>query len=81
MKYDPEDSYHIRALRRLTFDLIRELPSAQMEVIVETEFNEKTFMELSMLWNVPVGTLLARKHRGIRAIREKLERMQEEENG
>ncbi len=80
VKYDPEDSYHSRALRRLTFDLIRELPSAQMEVIVETEFNEKTFMELSRLWNVPVGTLLARKHRGIRAIREKLERIREVEN-
>ncbi|MCD4700593.1 MAG: sigma-70 family RNA polymerase sigma factor [Candidatus Aegiribacteria sp.] len=79
-KYDPEDSYHMRAQRRLLFDLIRELPPAQLEVIVETEFNERTFKELSMLWNVPVGTLLARKHRGIRAIRKKLERMQEVRN-
>jgi len=76
-KYDPEDSYHRRAQRHLIFELIRELPAAQLEVIVETEFNERTFRELSRLWNVPVGTLLARKHRGIRAIREKLESMQE----
>lgn len=79
-KYDPEGSYHSSALRRLIFDLIRELPSAQMEVIIETEFNERTFKELSMLWNVPVGTLLARKHRGIRAIRKKLELTQEVKN-
>ena len=72
-KYDPEGSYHRHAQHRLVFDLIRELPAAQMEVIVETEFNEKTFKELSRLWNVPIGTLLARKHRGIRAIREKLQ--------
>lgn len=79
-KYDPEDSYHKRAQRQLIFELIRELPSAQIEVIVETEFNERTFKELSRLRDVPVGTLLARKHRGIRAIREKLERMQEVRN-
>ncbi|NOQ22384.1 MAG: sigma-70 family RNA polymerase sigma factor [Candidatus Aegiribacteria sp.] len=79
-KYDPEGSYRQRALRRLIFRLIRELPSAQMEVIIETEFNERTFRELSGLWKVPVGTLLARKHRGVRAIRKKLERMQEVKN-
>lgn len=80
IKYDPEDSYHRRAQHRLTFDLIRELPAAQMEIIVETEFNGRTFKELSKQLNVPVGTLLARKCRGIRAIRNKLEKMQEVSN-
>ncbi len=79
-KYDPEDSYHRRALRKLIFEMIRELPSAQIEVIIETEFNERTFKELSTLWDVPIGTLLARKHRGISAIRKNLERMQEVKN-
>ncbi len=79
-KYDPEDSYHRSALLRHIFDLVRELPAAQMEVIIETEFNERTFKELSILWDVPVGTLLARKYRGISAIRKKLERMQEVRN-
>ena len=72
-KYDPEDSYRRHAQHRLVFELIRELPEAQLEVIIETEFNGRTFQELSRLWNVPLGTLLARKHRGIRAIREKLQ--------
>jgi len=81
MKYDPEDSYHRHAQRRLIFDLIRELPPAQLEVIIETEFNGKTFRELSRLTDVPLGTLLARKHRGIKAVRQKLERMQEVKSG
>jgi RNA polymerase sigma factor (sigma-70 family) len=80
VRYDPEDSYHRHAQHRHALLLIRELPSAQMEVIVETEFNGRTFKELSREWNVPVGTLLARKHRGIAAIREKLEILQEERN-
>lgn len=80
VKYDPEGSYRRHAQHRLVFDLIRELPETQLEVIIETEFNDRTFQELSRLWNVPLGTLLARKHRGIRAIREKLEKIQEVEN-
>ncbi len=79
-KYDPEGSYHRHAQHRFVFDLIRELPEAQLEVIIETEFNGRTFRELSRLWDVPLGTLLARKHRGIRAVREKLEKMQEVKN-
>lgn len=79
-KYDPEGSYHRQAQHRLIFDLIRELPEAQLEVIIETEFNGRTFRELSGLWDVPLGTLLARKHRGIMAIREKLEKIQEVSN-
>ena len=34
-KYDPESSYHRHAQHRLVFDLIRELPEAQLEVIIE----------------------------------------------
>ncbi len=79
-RFNPEDSFHSRALHRLVFDLIKELPSAQMEIIVETEFNGKTFRELSLLWRIPVGTLLARKHRGIRAVRNRLEQLQEVSN-
>ena len=80
VKYDPEGSYRRHAQHRLVFDLIRELPETQLEVIIETEFNDRTFQELSRLWNVPLGTLLARKHRCIRAIREKLEKIQEVDN-
>jgi RNA polymerase sigma-70 factor (ECF subfamily) len=45
------------------------LPLPQKAVIIETEFEGRSFRELSDLWDVPVGTLLARKSRGIQAIR------------
>jgi len=77
----PENTYHTRSLRTLIFRLIKELPALQMQVIVETEFNEKTFRELSDLWSVPVGTLLARKHRGMKTLRRRLAEMQEVNNG
>lgn len=76
-RYNPEDSYNRRTTHRLIFDLIRDLPPAQMDVIIETEFNGRTFRELSLHWDVPLGTLLARKNRGIGAIRKKLENVQE----
>jgi RNA polymerase sigma factor (sigma-70 family) len=76
-RYNPEDSYNRCAQYRLVFGLIRELPPSQMEIIVETEFNGRTFRELSRHWGIPLGTLLARKSRGIRTIREKLLKLQE----
>jgi len=48
------------------------LPEAQRAVIVATELEGRSFRELSAKWRVPVGTLLARKHRGIRALRKAL---------
>ncbi len=80
-RYQPEDAYHRKTLRELVFRLIRQLPPAQMKVIVETEFNQRSFRELSEAWEVPVGTLLARKHRGLMAVRRGLEESQEVDNG
>lgn len=34
-------------------------------IIIATGFEGKTFEELSIKWNVPVGTLLSRKHRAL----------------
>ncbi len=53
-------------------DAIEELPEAQREVLVATELEGRSFKELSAAWGVPLGTLLARKHRAIRALREML---------
>lgn len=80
-KYQPEDSYYRESIRRLLFRLIRELPRAQMRVIVETEFNQRSFRELSEEWGVPIGTLLARKHRGLRSVRKRLVEMREVNDG
>jgi RNA polymerase sigma factor (sigma-70 family) len=54
------------------FDAIEDLPEAQREVLVATELEGRSFKELADEWNIPIGTLLARKHRAIRALRETL---------
>ncbi|HEY9594073.1 MAG TPA: sigma-70 family RNA polymerase sigma factor [Spirochaetia bacterium] len=51
---------------------IDELPAAQREVLVATELEGRSFKELAAEWNVPIGTLLARKHRAVNALRETL---------
>jgi RNA polymerase sigma-70 factor (ECF subfamily) len=38
-------------------------------IIVATEFENKTFSELSVYWGIPIGTLLARKSRGLKKLR------------
>ena len=79
-KYHPEDTYARKSRHKLLLRLISELPEPQMRVVVETEFNQRTFRELSDEWGVPVGTLLARKHRGMNALRSALERYEEDWN-
>jgi RNA polymerase sigma factor (sigma-70 family) len=79
-KNHPEETYARRSRHRLLIRLISELPEAQMRVIVETEFNQRTFRELSREWSTPMGTLLARKHRGMTTLRRELEKCEEAAN-
>jgi RNA polymerase sigma-70 factor (ECF subfamily) len=59
---------------------IDRLPEAQRQVIVMTELEGRAFRELAVEWGVPIGTLLARKSRGIKAIRELLNETGEEKH-
>lgn len=54
-----EQSIDIQAL----YLAIDQLKADEKALIIETVFNGLTFRELSEEWNVPIGTLLARKHR------------------
>ena len=58
--------------RETLFEAIDELPPAQREVLVATELEGRSFKELAEEWKTPIGTLLARKHRAVRALRETL---------
>jgi RNA polymerase sigma factor (sigma-70 family) len=49
---------------------INALPDEQKAVLIETEFHDRTFAELSSRWRVPIGTLLARKSRAIAKLRQ-----------
>jgi RNA polymerase sigma factor (sigma-70 family) len=48
------------------------LEPRQRAVFIATEIKGKTFGELSEAWNEPVGTLLSRKCRAVKALREML---------
>jgi RNA polymerase sigma factor (sigma-70 family) len=44
---------------------IAQLRPDEQAVIIATEFEERSYEELSMEWDVPAGTLLSRKHRAL----------------
>ncbi len=50
------------------YEAIDKLSDTNRAIIIETEFKGKSFKELSQCWEVPLGTLLARKHRALRKI-------------
>jgi RNA polymerase sigma factor (sigma-70 family) len=54
------------------FQALEFLDDKSRALIVATELEGFTFQELSEKWNVPLGTLLARKSRAMKKLREKL---------
>ena len=56
-------------MRRLT-EAIDHLEPKQRAVFIATELKGRSFKELSMQWNEPVGTLLSRKCRAVNKLRE-----------
>ncbi len=63
-------------LRESLFAAIDRLPEAQRAVLLATELEGSTYRELSEKWGVPIGTLLARKHRALKALRASLAHLQ-----
>jgi len=45
--------------------VIAQLRPDEQAVIIATEFEQRSYDELSMEWDVPIGTLLSRKHRAL----------------
>ena len=72
MRYEASEELDREEAREELFAAIDELPPAQREVLVATELEGRSFKELAAEWNTPIGTLLARKHRAVRALRETL---------
>jgi RNA polymerase sigma factor (sigma-70 family) len=44
---------------------IAQLRPDEQDVIIATEFGDRTYEELSTEWDIPMGTLLSRKHRAL----------------
>jgi len=54
-------------IKRLT-EAIDQLEPKQRAVFIATEFDGRTFKELSELWHEPIGTLLSRKSRAMKTL-------------
>ena len=55
--------------RKALAEVIGKLEPKQRAVIIATGLQGKSFRELSALWHAPLGTLLSRKSRAIKAMR------------
>lgn len=72
VRFEASEEMDREETREALFEAIDELPPAQREVLVATELEGRSFKELAEEWETPIGTLLARKHRAIRALKETL---------
>ena len=67
-----------KELRRALLDAVDTLEPKQRAVVIATEFYRKSFRELSEEWHEPVGTLLSRKCRAVKALRERMKDLLDE---
>lgn len=56
------------------YKAINSLNEQQKAIVIETEFEGRTFQELAHEWDIPIGTLLARKSRAMKNIRKALKK-------
>ncbi len=70
--YDTAREVERKELMDFVFRAVDSLPVEQRAVLIATEFEGWSFRELSKEWEIPIGTLLARKSRAIKNIKEKL---------
>ena len=71
-KNDTEREVERKELMDFVFRAVDILPPEQRAVLIATELDGRSFRELSEEWQVPIGTLLARKSRALQHIKEKL---------
>ena len=60
--------------RAALYEAIEALGDEEKAVVVATEFDDRSFRELAEEWEVPIGTLLSRKSRALKHIKELLEK-------
>lgn len=70
--YNPALHIENKEVRDRIFKAIAALNDKYKAIVVETEFEGRSYAEISEEWGIPVGTLLARKSRALKKIREAL---------
>jgi len=66
---DPEEALRREKDMELLFRSFNRLRPDEQEIIEATEMEGYSFRELSERWDLPVGTLLSRKHRALNRLR------------
>lgn len=72
VRYDTYGEFEKKMVMESIFKAVDRLKPDQKAVWIATEIDEYTFEELSLFWNEPIGTLLARKHRAVIELRKRL---------
>jgi RNA polymerase sigma-70 factor (ECF subfamily) len=57
-------------------ETISQLRPDEQAVIIATEFENQTYEDLSEDWDIPIGTLMSRKHRALSKLQKILENNQ-----
>lgn len=70
--FDPARQVERKELIEHIFSAMDSLSPVQRSILIATEFEGKSYRELSEEWKVPVGTLLARKSRALNKIKQEL---------
>ncbi len=71
-RYDTASEFERKYIRDEIFNAIESLDEESKALIVLTEFEGKSFREISDDWDMPLGTLLSKKSRAINKISRKL---------
>jgi len=69
---DPLQKAEKAEMLDLVFEAMDELSAGEKAVILATEFEGRLFKDLAEEWEIPLGTLLARKSRALDKIRKRL---------
>ena len=69
---NPEDTMARQQELDRLFDAMDELREDEKALILAQEFEGRTFQELSEDWDIPIGTLLARKSRALKKLKMRL---------
>lgn len=72
VRYDTVHEVEKKEIQEQILQAMDSLSDEQRAIIIATEFDGCSFRELSEEWQVPIGTLLARKSRALQKIRNKL---------
>ena len=74
MRYDSYTELQKKELRSRVLKAVEDLNPQLKAVFISTEFEGRSFRDLSVEWNVSINTLLSRKHRAIKKIKSALKK-------